>query len=226
MSTAPLLVYIDRDRMKLTTLAQSLLIPTILATAILSGQIGRSQIPPVIDNSISDEIEGDGTTIAAGSTLRVSCQDLKTVVRKGDRQAVMFSWNYDGFGKDFAPAKRCQMVSERLQQAANRNGGTFKDLELASGKVNSLTVICAVRSNRGNCDRQNMLFTLKPENARNPDAVVQKIFSFAQDGSASIEESASIKPKLDRNLGNWEQKAFGRSRRPNKLKQSDNNTGF
>jgi Circadian oscillating protein COP23 len=212
--------------MKLTTLAQSLLIPTILASAILSGQIGRSQMPPVIDNSISDEIEGDASTLAAGSTLRVSCQDLKTVVRKGDRQAVMLSWNYDGFGKDFAPAKRCQIVSERLQQAANRNGGTFKDLELTSGKVNSLIVICAVRANGSKCDRQNMLFTLKPENASNPDAIVQKIFSFAQDGSASIEESASTKPKLDRNLGNWEQKAFGRSRRINKLKQSDNDTGF
>jgi hypothetical protein len=71
-----------------------------------------------------------------------------------------------------------------------------------------------------------MLFTLKPENASNPDAIVQKIFSFAQDGSASIEESASTKPKLNRNLGNWEQKMFGRSRNTSKPKQSDNNTGF
>jgi Circadian oscillating protein COP23 len=213
--------------MKLTTLAQSLLIPTIFATVILSGQIGRSQMPPVIDNSISDEIEGDTTNLAAESTLRVSCQDLKTVVHKGDRQAVMLSWNYGGFGQEYTPIKRCQIVSERLQQAANRNGGTFKDLQLASGTVNSLTVICALSAKSSNCDRQNMLFTLKPENSRNPDAIVQKIFSFAQDGSASIEESASSKPKLDKNLGHWEQRAFGRSPRSTPSKQIDLvDTGF
>jgi Circadian oscillating protein COP23 len=211
--------------MKLT-IADYLLIPTMLVTVILSGQIGRSQMPPVIDNSISEEIEGDTTNLAAESTLRVSCQDLKTVVHKGDRRAVMLSWNYGGFGSDYTPVKRCQIVSERLQQAANRNGGTFKDLQLASGTVNSVTVICALSAKSSNCDRQNMLFTLKPENSRNPDAIVQKIFSFAQDGSASIEESASSKPKLDKNLGHWEQRAFGRSPRSIPSKHSNLDTGF
>jgi Circadian oscillating protein COP23 len=212
--------------MKLT-IADYLLIPTIFATVILSGQIGRSQMPPVIDNSISDEIEGDTTNLTAESSLRVSCQDLKTVVHKGDRQAMMLSWNYGGFGSEYTPAKRCQIVSERLQQAANRNGGTFKDLQLASGTVNSLMVICALSAKSSNCDRQNMLFTLKPENSRNPDAIVQKIFSFAQDGSASIEESAGGKPKLDKNLGHWEQRAFGRSPRSIPSKQIDLvDTGF
>jgi hypothetical protein len=211
--------------MKLT-IAHYFLIPTIFATVILSGQIGRSQMPPVIDNSISDEIESDSSTLAAGSTLRVSCQDLKTVVHKGDRQAVMLSWNYGGFGSEYTPTKRCQIVSERLQQAANRNGGTFKDLQLASGTVNALTVICALSAKSSNCDRQNMLFTLKPENSRNPEAIIQKIFSFAQDGSASIEESAGGKPKLDKNLGNWEQRAFGRLHRSTPSKQSNLDTGF
>jgi Circadian oscillating protein COP23 len=211
--------------MKLT-IAHYFLIPTIFATVILSGQIGRSQMPPVIDNSISDEIESDSSTLAAGSTLRVSCQDLKTVVHKGDRQAVMLSWNYSGFGSEYTPTKRCQIVSERLQQAANRNGGTFKDLQLASGTVNALTVICALSAKSSNCDRQNMLFTLKPENSRNPEAIIQKIFSFAQDGSASIEESAGGKPKLDKNLGNWEQRAFGRLHRSTPSKQSNLDTGF
>jgi hypothetical protein len=211
--------------MKLT-IANYLLIPTIFATVILSGQIGRSQMPQVVDNSISDEIEGDTTNLTAESSLRVSCQDLKTVVHKGDRQAVMLSWNYGGFGKEYTPVKRCQIVSERLQQAANRNGGTFKDLQLASGTVNSVTVICALSAKSSNCDRQNMLFTLKPENSRNPDAIVQKIFSFAQDGSASIEESARNKPKLDKNLGHWEQRAFRKSNRVMPSKQHNLDTGF
>jgi Circadian oscillating protein COP23 len=212
--------------MKLTTLAQSLLIFTVSITVTLSSQLVRSQLPPVIDNSISDEIDSDSSTLMAGSTLRVSCQNLKTVVHKGDRQAVMLSWNYDGFGSEYTPAKRCQIVSERLQQAANRNGGTFKDLQLASGTVNSVTVICALSAKSSNCDRQNMLFTLKPENSRNPEAIIQKIFSFAQDGSTSIEESASSRPKIDKNLGHWEQRVFARSNSATTLKRSKVDPGF
>ena len=138
----------------------------------------------------------------------------------------MVSWNYDGFGREFTPEKRCQMVSERLQQAANSNGGTFKDLQLASGTVNSQAVICALQSNSNKCDRQNILFTLKPENARNPDAVIQKIFSFARDGSSSLNESASSNPSVDLNLGTWEQKAFPRTGKITAPQRGSNDTGF
>jgi len=116
------------------------------------------------------------------------------------------------------------MVSERLQQVANLNGGTFKDLQLASGTVNSQPVICALQSNGTKCNRQNLLFTLKPENARNPEAVIQKIFSFAQDGSSSLNESVSSQPKSDVNLGTWEQKAFPQSNSPTTNRNA--NTGF
>ena len=117
------------------------------------------------------------------------------------------------------------MVSERLQQAANINGGTFKDLQLASGTVNAQPVICALQSNGTKCNRQNLLFTLKPENARNPDAVIQKIFSFAQDGSSSLYESASNQPQSDLNLGNWEKTAFPQSQSPT-TNHRNADTGF
>jgi Circadian oscillating protein COP23 len=207
-------------------LAQALLLSTIVPTIIFSTQIVRSQLPPVVDNSISDEIEEEVPSHTAGSSLRVSCQNLKTVVQKGDRQATLLSWNYNGFGREYTPTKRCQVVSERLQQAVNQNGGTFKNLQLASGKVNTLPVICAMPANQSKCDRQNMLFTLNPENAANPETIMRKIFKFAQDGNSSIEESASIRPKLDNNLGNWERKVFKKSRNVTKFKQNDRDTGF
>jgi hypothetical protein len=137
----------------------------------------------------------------------------------------MVTWNSGYFGKEFTPAKRCQMVSERLQQAANLNGGTFKDLQLASGTVNSQAVICALQSGSNKCDRENLLFTLKPENARNPEAVIQKLFTFAQDGSSSIDESASHRSRVDLNLGRWEQQAFSR-RVPSSTNSRSNDTGF
>jgi hypothetical protein len=185
-----------------------------------------AQLPPIVDsqNNLTEQNNVLQVT-ASASTIGVSCQDLKTVVQKGDRQAVMVNWNYDGFGKDFTPQKRCQMVSERLQQAANINGGTFKDLQLASGTVNAQPVICALQSNGTKCNRQNLLFTLKPENARNPDAVIQKIFSFAQDGSSSLYESASNQPQSDLNLGNWEKTAFPQSQSPT-TNHRNADTGF
>jgi hypothetical protein len=170
----------------------------------------------------------DEVITASAPKLKVTCQDLTTLVQKGDRQAVMVSWSYDGFGKEFGPEKRCQAVSERLQQVADLNGGTFRDLQLASGTVNSQPVICALQSNSKKCNAKNILFTLKPENARNPDAVIQKIFTFAQDGTSSLNESASSTraQKADMNLGNWEQKMFPQSKKSTPVKRKTTDRGF
>lgn len=189
--------------------------PLITAQSPLT--IDRTYTAPR-DAQIEEEI--DPSITSAVADLSVNCQGLKTVVRKGDRSAVMIDWNYAGFGRDYTPAKRCQIVSARLQQAANLNGGTFKELQLASGILNAQTIICALQANQQSCTSRNILFTLKPENARNPELVVQKIFTFAQDGSSSLDESASSKGQVDLNLGKWEQQAFAR-----KSKQA-RTTGF
>jgi hypothetical protein len=234
--------------MQLIELAKTLFTSTIV-TLVIACQSANAQLPPIVDSSESNNDSQPGITIkenlgnspqiinVAAASLKVSCQDLKTVVQKGDNQAVLLTWSYDGFGKEYTPEKRCQIVSERLQKAANINGGTFKNLKIASGTVNSLAVICAIRANSSKCNRQNMLFTLKPENARNPDAVIQRIFSFARDGSGSIDESATAQQQstVDTNLGNWEQKAFPQVQRaatikpkaPNSsTKPNTSNTGF
>jgi Circadian oscillating protein COP23 len=219
--------------MKIIATARILLTFTTATSILLfCGQLVRSQLPPIVDNTPSGLIindrsnSSDRSSNGSGSGLRVSCQGLQTIVQKGDRQAVMLSWNYDGFGREYTPEKRCQIVSERLQQAAERNGGTFKDLQLASGIVNSQTVICAL-SFHGKCNRKNMLFTLKPENARNPESVIQKMLVFAQDGSAYINESATnSRPQITNNLGMWEQKAFGQSQNSSTPKRRTTDTGF
>ena len=217
--------------MKPTTITQILLLTAISIGSLLP-QVASAQLPPIVNNQAelrvtetpNNNAPQDGNIANAG--LRVSCQNLTTVVQKGDRQATMLTWNYSGFGREFTPEKRCQIVSERLQKAANINGGTFKDLQIATGTVNSQAVVCALQSKSNKCTRNNLLFTLNPENARNPDAVIQKMFSFAADGNSSINESAMASPRVDVNLGNWEQKAFPRSPKytPNKRRKVD--TGF
>jgi Circadian oscillating protein COP23 len=192
-----------------------LLTGTLFTCSVAMSSAAIAQLPTIVNSN------------SQTTNLKVSCQNLTTVVQKGDRQATMLTWNYDGFGKEFTPEKRCQIVSERLQQVANNNGGTFKDLQLASGTVNSQVVICALQANNNKCNRQNILFTLKPENARNPEAVVQKIFGFAQDGSSSINESASTRTtKLDTNLGSWEQKTFPQTKRATNIDRKKVDTGF
>ncbi len=220
--------------MKPTASIQLLLTGTIFACSVAMSSAVTAQLPPIVDNNSQTDLSVSGTpanndrVVNAGtSNLKVSCQNLTTVVQKGDRQATMLTWNYDGFGKDFTPEKRCQIVSERLQKVADNNGGTFKDLQLASGTMNSQVVICALQTNSNKCNRQNILFTLKPENARNPEAVVQKIFGFAQDGSSSINESASNRTtKLDTNLGSWEQKTFPKIKRATNVDRKKVDTGF
>jgi Circadian oscillating protein COP23 len=210
--------------MKLIIASQICRICIATISAIVIPQLAIAQVPPIVDTTAP--VVPKGTDTAAVSQLAVRCQDLKTVVTKGEQQAVMMSWTTNYFGKEFTSAKRCQIVSEKLQKAANLNGGTFKGLELASGTVNYQTVICALPNGGKKCDANNMLFTLKPENAANPEAVIKQILTFAEDGSTSVEESTrSGRSKVDFNLGHWEQKAF-KVKRPAAPNSKRVKTGF
>lgn len=199
--------------MKLIVTTRFLHICIATVGALIMPQLASAQTPaPIAPKATAVPQTSNNANTTTISKLEVSCQDLKTVVKKGNRQATMMIWNTNYFGKDFNNLKRCQVVSERLQKAANLNGGTFQGLELASGTVNFQPVICALQNGRKKCDRDNLLFTLKPENANNPDAVIEQIVQFGDDGSGSIEESTRSKAKVDRNLGNWERKIFATSR--------------
>jgi Circadian oscillating protein COP23 len=212
--------------MKSIIATQILRICIATISAIVIPQLAQAQVPNIVDSTAPVVPKETATSpTAAISKLEVKCQDSKTVVTKDDQQAVMMTWTTNHFGSEFTNSKRCQIVSERLQKAANSNGGTFKGLELASGTVNSQTVICALQSGGKKCDSNNMLFTLKPENAGNPEAVIQQVLSFAADGSGNVEESTRSRLKVDTNLGNWEQKAF-KNKKPSATKPKRVKTGF
>jgi Circadian oscillating protein COP23 len=180
---------------------------------IITAPTAPKQIPTDIDSTTTPIVptEIPGGIIGAVPRLKVSCKDLKTVVEREDRRAVMMTWTTNYFGGKFTNAKRCQIVSERLQKASDLNGGTFQDLELASGTLNSQTVICVLKDNSQKCDGSNLLLTLKPENARDPQAVIRKIATFANNGTGGVDENNS---PVDLNLGRWEVKAFGARKTP------------
>jgi Circadian oscillating protein COP23 len=181
-----------------------------LLTAPAFAQVPRisNPTPPTVISDVSVAPIVAPVNVATGSKITVGCQALQSVVKKGDREAVMMKWNSSFFGKEFTPAKRCSIVSERLQKFADQNGGTFKGLQLSSGSLRNQPVICITNDGQKSCTDENLLFTLKPENAKNPDSVIEKIMTFAQDGSEVVNESASSSPRIDRNLGNWESRVF------------------
>ena len=196
-------------------------------STIIIPQLAQAQIPNIVDTTapVTPADTSTSPNIAATSKLEVKCRDLKTVVSKDDQQAVMITWTTNYFGSEFTNSNRCRIVSERLQKAANLNGGTFKGLDLASGNVNAQTVICALPSSSNKCDSNNMLFTLKPENAGNPEAVIKEILSFAADGSGAVQEGVRFRSRVDLSLGNWERKAF-KPKKPSALKPKRIKTGF
>jgi hypothetical protein len=167
-------------------------------------------LPTVVDSQppIVQPTQSSPDSSSSTSTVSVKCENLTTVVQKGERKALMLRWQTNYFGGAFTPEKRCQLVSARLQAAADRNGGTFKGLQFGSGILNRQTVICLLQTGENNCTDKNILLTLKPENAQRPQAVIAKILIFAKNGSTTINESARVFSKSSLNLGNWELQAF------------------
>jgi Circadian oscillating protein COP23 len=185
------------------------------------------QPPQVINpgNPQPSSTAPDSTVIAATSNVKIKCDDLSTIVQKGERQASLFNWRTNHFGAEFTPTKRCQLVSERLQKTTDKNGGTLKGLQLGSGTLNSQPVICVMQAGENKCTNQNLLFTLKPENAKQSQSVIAKILTFAEDGSTTIDESSGGRAKPNTDLGSWERKAFPESKkRP--VKTQNNREGF
>jgi hypothetical protein len=167
----------------------------------------------------------DATSTATASTLKVSCDNLTTIVQKGDRKASLFNWRTNYFGTEYTPDKRCQQVSARLQAATDSNGGTLKGLQLGSGTLNSQAVVCVLGTGENSCTDRNLLFTLNPENAKRSQAVIAKILTFASDGSTTVDESARVSSKSDGDLGSWERRAFPGSQQSPTHRQNPN-TGF
>ena len=164
--------------------------------------------PPATSPAQSTPPPPDSNPVATASLIKVGCDGLQTVVQKGERQAFLFNWKTGYFGTEYTPETRCQIVSQRLQAATDRNGGTLKGLQLESGRLNGQMVICVLQSGENGCTNRNLLFTLNPENAKQPQAVIAKILTFASSGSARIDESAKRPSPVNPDLGSWERQAF------------------
>lgn len=115
-----------------------------------------------------------------------------TIAQRGSRRSdPMIIWESYVFGAEYTPQQRCQKVSQRLTMAVAQNGGRMTNLLLTTGRVNGQTVVCYINTGVPHCNRSNMLFTLKPENATDPGAALASLLRFGKTGSGSaLHESA------------------------------------
>ncbi|MEG5016621.1 MULTISPECIES: COP23 domain-containing protein [unclassified Microcoleus] len=115
-----------------------------------------------------------------------SGRNFVTIARRGNVTTdPMILWKSTEFGREYTPWQRCQIVSNRLTKAVAQNGGRLSNLQLTTGIVNNLPVVCYVNG-RGRCNSQNLLFTLDKRNAKNPGEALTKLINFAQDGSGPV----------------------------------------
>lgn len=114
-----------------------------------------------------------------------SGQAYATIAQRGnERSAPMITWErYVSAG--YTPQQRCQIVSQKLTRAVAQNGGRLSNLLLTIGVVNGETVICYVNSG-ARCGINNTLFTLSPEGAKDPGAVLANLLRFGQRGSYTV----------------------------------------
>ncbi|NQE35363.1 hypothetical protein E5S67_03094 [Microcoleus sp. IPMA8] len=115
-----------------------------------------------------------------------SGRNFVTIARRGNVTTdPMILWKSTEFGREYTPWQRCQIVSNRLTKAVAQNGGRLSNLQLTTGIVNNLPVVCYVNG-RGRCNSQNLLFTLDKRNAKNPGDALTRLINFAQDGGGPV----------------------------------------
>lgn len=113
-------------------------------------------------------------------------RSFATVARRGDRvTSPILLWRTFEFGSQYTPENRCRIVSDRLTRAVDENGGRLTNLQLTTGRVNGLPVICYTNGGQYGCNSRNLLLTLDSRNATNPNAALDNLLNFGVSGSGA-----------------------------------------
>lgn len=145
-----------------------------------------------------------------------------TVARRGGKQSPpMITWQSQIFGLEYTPEVRCNTVSQRLTSAVAQNGGSLRNLLLTTGRVNGQTVVCYINVG-SSCNSNNMLFTLNPENARDPGRALAKLLRFGvgdASGGPLLQSAGGV------NLEEAVDAAFDGASEPSEMPGNSNNPG-
>ncbi|MEA5618594.1 COP23 domain-containing protein [Cronbergia sp. UHCC 0137] len=169
---------------------------------------------PVVDTPVVDDSDIAGTKF---SCVPEGNGNVATVgQRPGGQPIPLIVWtkkSSDYFGGAFTPQKRCNIVTPKLNQAVAESGGSLKDVVLMTGKVNGSTVICAVSITDDGCNKSNILFTLKPENAKKAEAILAQIVKISNEGASAGVIRETTTGRVQVNLGDWAKSAMSNGTR-------------
>jgi hypothetical protein len=105
----------------------------------------------------------------------------------------MILWNRTDLGGEMTPKDRCQIVTERINKKVGQNGGNLDNLLFTVGPVNDKQVVCLIDTTEGGCSNTNIIFTLSPENAKNPGKVLKALVTFTVNGSGTaVQETEEV----------------------------------
>jgi len=158
---------------------------------------------PASDNPSDSEPTGDesynGTKFACVSQGNGKWATVGQ--RPGGQPIPVIIWTQSAskyFGSQFAPENRCQIVTRKFNTAVQESGGRLQDVLLTSGNVNGQVVICVISDRDNRCQDKNTLFTLKPENSKNPDKVLSQLLEISKKGSEGgvITETRSSRQRV------------------------------
>jgi hypothetical protein len=166
---------------------------TLFGTVACSTQTSSTaNAEPSVEKAIAPAEVTEPTTFSC----RQQGSGWATFVKKGMRDASipLITWNTKEFGPEFTPENRCKIVSNKLTEVVAKNGGYLGKLQLTTGQVNGLTIVCVITPDQKNCNSDNQLFTLSKESAESPPETLVKITNFSKDksNSESIKESGQF----------------------------------
>ncbi len=170
--------------MKVSSFSKPIAVFFSLGTIVCTSAVVLSQAPTVVQpppsvvqppppqaptNSPPQPISNIGT--------RIVCAYPQTLLyprSSPNTPKVLIEWKTSEFGDNYSPLQRCQIVSQRLQQAVDTNQGSITTLQLQSGNVNGRIVICYA-PNGQRCSSANQLLTLKRENERFANDIMKSL---------------------------------------------------
>jgi hypothetical protein len=200
--------------------------PVLIATLTLSSGLGLTstvQAKPPVDNSVNNvPVDNAGVSDSAVNGTKFSCVaenngNVATIgQRPGGQPIPLIIWTKkgaDAFGGKYSPEKRCGIVTPKLNKAVADSGGSLKDVVLMTGKVSGSTVICVVSMTDSGCNKNNVLLTLKPENAEKAEEILSQIVKISREGSSATAILETTDNRVQVNLGDWEKATMGNANR-------------
>ena len=158
-------------------------VPVLVATLTF---YGATALPVEAKTSLHASRKTTDAAYTVSTVFRCVRHDngFATIAQRGDRTTLpVITWNAT-LGQ-YTPQQRCNIVSQRLTAAVARNGGKLRNLQLSAGAVNNQAVICVINNVKPVCNRSNMLFTLRPENALRPDEIPARLHNFSLQGGGN-----------------------------------------